>query len=131
VLSYQLGCPNYLGLLAFVLAGLFALVLAGLFMLPVFVFVTGDDTGALTGDDTGATLVLGLLVLVLFAASPQAIPSAPKPRTVVSKITFFILSADSCLLLKDLVVLLVTPADRTQPFCFKLFLIRSNSQYSY
>jgi hypothetical protein len=36
-------------------------------------------------------------LLVLFADSPQAMPRAPMPRTVESKITFFILVTNSCL----------------------------------
>jgi hypothetical protein len=59
----------------------------------VLALVAGEATatGLLTGEVAGATLVLVLLVLALFAASPQAMPSAPRPRTVESKITFFIL----------------------------------------
>jgi hypothetical protein len=48
------------------------------------------------------TAVLAGLTGVLFAgASPQAIPSAPKPRTVESKITFFILFIKLLSFLKD------------------------------
>jgi hypothetical protein len=61
------------------------------FMLLLVVFVTGEATatGLLTGDAGGATLA-GLLALALLALSPQAMPRAPKARTVESKITFFI-----------------------------------------
>jgi hypothetical protein len=60
------------------------------------VFVMFEAAGVEAGVETGATLVVlalfaGLLVLaLLLAASPQAIPRALRPRTVESTITFFI-----------------------------------------
>jgi hypothetical protein len=86
------------------LAGFIVLLVAMfegfIFELPVAVFIAGLAAGAtvVTGEAAGATLV-GLLV-VLFAASPQAMPSAPKPRTVESKITFF-MSLQTPVFLKD------------------------------
>jgi hypothetical protein len=65
---------------------------AGLTFELVDMLVAGEVavTGLMTGEEAGATLVLGLVVLALFAASPQAMPRAPRPRTVESRITFFI-----------------------------------------
>lgn len=72
------------------------IVLAG-FTFDIFVagvvMGTGVETGAVL---TGATTVVletfaGLTVTLVFEESPQAIPSAPSPRTVVSTITFVIL----------------------------------------
>jgi hypothetical protein len=65
-------------------------ILPGAILLAGAMFAGGATfTGAtLTG---GATLAGLTETLVFVALSPQAMPSAPKPRTVESKITFFIL----------------------------------------
>jgi hypothetical protein len=47
-------------------------------------------TGLMTGDATTTGELTGLALFALLAPSLQAIPRAPKPRTVESKITFFI-----------------------------------------
>ena len=79
------------------------IVLAG-FIFDIFVELAGVigagvETGAVL---TGVTTVVldtfaGLTVTLVFAESPQAIPSALNPRTVESTITFFILFKDSYL----------------------------------
>jgi hypothetical protein len=67
----------------------------------VFTLVFGDVTGA--GVD-GAAVAGGLFVLVVFvvlvAPPSQAIPKAPKTKTVESAITFFI-SLNSPVFFKD------------------------------
>jgi hypothetical protein len=98
----------------------FVLPVAGAFTLVL----TGAGVLVLTGAGV-ARLVLTFALFVL-AASPQAIPSAPKPRTVVSAITFFILSIDSYLSQRFIFSLLVASTDRTQSFCPELFLFGAN-----
>jgi hypothetical protein len=80
--------------LALLIVERFAFML--LLVLPVVLFVlfaamvavaAGVIVLTATGVDARFAFVL---VVVLFAASPQAIPRAPKPRTVESAITFFI-----------------------------------------
>jgi hypothetical protein len=74
---------------------------------PIGAFVGLPEVGAeaagdgiAAGDETGAGLVAGL-TLALFAASPQAMPRAPKPRTVEIKSTFFICLQTPVFFLKD------------------------------
>ena len=87
-------------------AGLFVLIAlpAVLFMLLVLpMFEAGDETatGLVTGEAIGAGLVAGLFALALLADSPQAMPRAPRPRTVESRITFFIVFYKLLFFLKE------------------------------
>jgi hypothetical protein len=75
---------------AFVAGLLVALVAAG-------ALAAGLAAGATVATGAGVAVLAALLAFALFAgaASPQAIPRAPSPRTVESTITFFILFNNS------------------------------------
>jgi hypothetical protein len=99
----ELSDPNYFlfALVFMLVAGLLVFIAlpAGLFILPLLAgAVTGEaiTTGLLTG-----TLAGLLALLALFAASPHAMPRAPKPRTVESRITFFIVFLKTPVFLKE------------------------------
>jgi hypothetical protein len=85
-------------------------------VLVVFVVVAGVLTGA--GVETvvlAFVLFAFALEVLVFAASPQAIPSAPRPITAESTITFFMLFKDSYLSQRIKYLFPGPPADRTQP----------------
>jgi hypothetical protein len=73
-----------------------------IFELPMF--EAGDEiaTGLVTGEATATGELAGFtLVLALLADSPQAMPRAPRPRTVESRITFFIVFLQTPVFLKE------------------------------
>ena len=85
-----------------------ALVAGFMVELPLLIVFEGEaltagvETGATVATGTGvAALAAGFALTFTFApASPQAMPSALKPRTVESTITFVILFSDSYLFSK-------------------------------
>lgn len=77
-------------------------VLPVLVVLPVFVFVTtGVETGVLVAVVLARFAFVFVLVTVLFAAPPQAMPRAPRAKTDESAIAFFILFFKSPVFFKD------------------------------
>jgi uncharacterized membrane protein len=81
---------GFIALAAMLLAGLIAFAM----LLAAFAIVLAATCAVLAAVFTAfitVVLAAGLTGVLFAGASPQAIPSAPKPRTVESKITFFIL----------------------------------------
>jgi hypothetical protein len=100
----------------------------------ILLFIAGATfTGATLTGGGGATLTgaifAGLFAGVLFADSPQAMPSAPKPRTVESKITFFILFRTPVFFSKINLPIIDVRLIGHSRFCPELFLIQGIRQY--
>jgi hypothetical protein len=102
VLSFQVYLTSY-RLLAFalevlpivvlpvvLLAFMFDVLVLPIVVLPA-VFIAGVEAGVMVFAGVVVTrLTLAFVLVLVFAASPQAMPRAAKPRTVESAITFFI-----------------------------------------